>query len=77
LHTPGPDGRIAITSAAGIVRFTKNGTSVRASMDSLPRVVADDPAAAEQAREATSDFRDDQLVPELVPDLARREQMRR
>lgn len=58
MYTPRSDGRIAITFANGTVRFAKDGTSVRASMDeNLQQMVADNPAAAEQAREATSDFR--------------------
>jgi hypothetical protein len=57
MYTPRPDGRIAITYDDGTLRFTKNGTSVPATMDNLQQVVADNPAAADQARQAASDFR--------------------
>ena len=57
MYTPRPDGRIAITYDDGTFRFNKNGTSVRATMDNLQQVVAENPAAADQARQAASDFR--------------------
>jgi hypothetical protein len=57
MYTPRPDGRIAITYDDGTLRFNKNGRSVPATTDNLQQVVADNPAAADQARQAASDFR--------------------
>lgn len=56
MYTPRRDGRIAMTSSGGGLRFTKNGTSARASMDTLQQMVADNPAAAAEARQAASDL---------------------
>ncbi|HXT95745.1 MAG TPA: hypothetical protein VN853_05560 [Polyangia bacterium] len=56
MYTPRPDGRIAVTSTGATLHYTKNGASVRASMDNLQQLVADNPAAAEHARRAASDF---------------------
>jgi hypothetical protein len=56
-YTPRPDGRVAVTVENGSPRFTKNGTSVTASVYNLQQVVTENPAAAEQARQSASDLR--------------------